>query len=78
MSETNRPGEARRRARIDDTRLTPARLAERLGVSVSTVHRWVRAGCPARQSVPCAPIWFDLAEVEAWLRRPDRRAGHWR
>lgn len=47
--------------------LTRAQLAAAMGVSDSTIARWLRAGLP-HTPVGLRGKRFDLAEVRAWLR----------
>ena len=51
--------------------LSRKELAERYGVNVETISRWVRRGCPVRRaSAYRSPMLFDPAEVDAWLATP--------
>jgi excisionase family DNA binding protein len=56
---------------MDKKLLTRKELAERYGVNVETVSRWVRRGCPVRRaSAYRSPMRFDADEVDAWLKEP--------
>ena len=44
-----------------------ADMAGRYGVSVRTIQRWVRWGCPFMRAPGGRAVMFDLARVEEWL-----------
>jgi phage terminase Nu1 subunit (DNA packaging protein) len=50
-------------------------LAEALGVSVTTVKRWTRAGAPS-ETWGMRVRRFRVSEVETWLRRADTLSGN--
>lgn len=49
-----------------DKPLTPAELAERYGVPVSTVYRWNYSGTAPRRILVGRHVRYRLADVEAW------------
>jgi terminase small subunit / prophage DNA-packing protein len=58
--------------------LNRADLAQHMGVSLPTVDRWVKEGCPVTQRGSRGVEWkFDLAEIIRWYgdRRAEQSAG---
>lgn len=54
-----------------DALLTREQLAAHYGVCTETISRWVKRGCPVRRaSSHRSRMWFDPAEVDAWLAQP--------
>ena len=50
-------------------------LSEAMGISLPTVDRWVRDGCPVKQRGAKGVPWeFDLAAVVAWWGDNQRKA----
>jgi hypothetical protein len=49
--------------------VTNVELARHMGVSTSTVKRWLRAGCPSHSWGMKRTRRYLISEVEAWLER---------
>lgn len=61
---------------MNDKPMDIFQLSEWFQVSVPTVHRWVRDGCPCLRPSP-GVVRFHLADVVEWSkRREDRSTGN--
>lgn len=62
-------------------KLTPTQVASVLGVSVPTVARWRKLGCPCQETrkvILCKQASrprYDLAAVRAWLETRTQKGG---
>lgn len=44
-------------------------LMKELRITRPTIDRWRKAGMPCHTAVPEGKLFFDLAEVQAWIKR---------
>lgn len=60
--------------------MPPRELARALGVSIVTIARWKKAGCPYTETAPCfigaqaSRPRYNLAAVKEWIKQ--QKAGH--
>jgi len=49
-------------------------LLLKLGIGRATLARWREFGLPAHPAIPDGKLYFDLAEVRAWIKRENKNS----
>jgi excisionase family DNA binding protein len=58
----------------DDTLLTPAEAAARLGVTTKTLRRWALTGKLAAEQLPSGQLRYRAHAIDAALSTPEQAA----
>lgn len=64
---------------MSEEKMTARQVAERVGISLVTFHRWMRRGWgPDYARLPSGYYQFDTATVEEWIENMNIKSGGYR